>query len=87
MNVFISIRARECLYNIEISFSFIRQSFRKCLQLYFIKDNCQRIICVYIDMECFQLPGRLHSIYKAREDKISFGIDTDRLLSNLPEPE
>ena len=63
-----------------------------CLQLYFIKENCQRLMTVLTSLEVKESPLActvynlidLRSYITAGTTKISFGPNTDRLLSKLP---
>ena len=64
-----------------------------CLQLHFIKENCQRIMSVLTSLESKETPLAC-TVYNLLEDlrtylktssmKTSFGIETDRLLAKLP---
>ena len=63
------------------------------LQLYFIKENCQRLMAVLTSLEAKDVPLAC-TVYNTLEDlrsylrsgttKTSFGEETDRLLQNLP---
>ena len=64
-----------------------------CLQLHFIKENCQRIMSVLTSLESKETPLAC-TVYNLLEDlraylktssmKTSFGTETDRLLAKLP---
>lgn len=64
-----------------------------CLQLYFIKENCQRLMTVLTSLEAKGSPLAC-TVYNLLEDlrlyltagvtKTSFGEETDRLLDKLP---
>ena len=64
-----------------------------CLQLHFIKENCQRIMSVLTSLEAKETPLAC-TVYNLLEDlraylktssmKTSFGTETDRLLAKLP---
>ena len=63
------------------------------LQLYFIKENCQRLMAVLTSLEAKDVPLAC-TVYNTLEDlrsylrsgttKTSFGEEIDRLLQNLP---
>lgn len=64
------------------------------LQLYFIKENCQRLITILTALEvkttplackAFNYMEDLRMYLKAGIHKTTFGTETDRLLSKLPE--
>ena len=64
------------------------------LQLYFIKENCQRLMTVLTALEeketplpckAFNYLEDLKIYRRACCEKVSFGTETDRLLSKLPE--
>ena len=67
-----------------------------CLQLYFIKENCQRLITTITSLESKEVPlactvyntmEDLRAFLKAGITKTSFGPESDRLLSKLQAPE
>ena len=62
------------------------------LQLYFLKENCQRLIMVLTSLEekntplaykVFNLLEDLRGYLRSGKEKVTFGPETDRLLSNL----
>ena len=64
------------------------------LQLYFLKENCQRLIMVLTSLEenksplackVFNLLEDLKAYLRSGQEKVTFGPETDRLLSKLPE--
>ena len=64
-----------------------------CLQLYFIKENCQRLMTVLTMLEAkgsplactvYNLLEDLRSYLRAGVSRTSFGEETDRLLDKLP---
>ena len=68
------------------------------LQLYFIKEDCQRLMTVLTALEEKETPlasiiwqsqdvSYLKMYLRAGCEKASFGTETDRLLSKLPEPD
>ena len=63
------------------------------LQLYFFKENCERLMAVLTSLEAKDLPlactvynthGDLRAYLRARTTKTSFGEETNHLLQNLP---
>ena len=67
-----------------------------CLQLYFIKENCQRLMTVLTSLEVkgsplactvYNLLEDLRLYMRAGVTKTSFGSETDRLLDKLPNDE
>ena len=62
------------------------------LQLYFIKENCQRLMMVLTSLEAkgplactvYNTLEDLRSYLRAGTIKTSFGEETDRLLEKLP---
>ena len=62
-------------------------------QLYFIKENSQRIMLVLTSLEAQEVPSActvyncledLRSYLKSGLSKSSFGVETDRLLAKYP---
>ena len=65
-----------------------------CLQLYFIKENCQRLMLVLTSLEEKQIPlaSKVFNILvdlkadlKFGQEKTTFGVERDRLISKLAE--
>ena len=66
------------------------------LHFYFLKENCQRLMCALTSLEeresplackVFNLLEDLKAYLKSGKEKIAFGMETDRLLSKLAESE